>query len=29
MIVPLTVDDFLYRAETVFADTVAVVDEPD
>ena len=29
MIVPLTVDDFLHRAETVFADTVAVVDEPD
>ena len=28
MIVPLTVDDFLHRAETVFADTVAVVDEP-
>jgi len=26
--VPLTVDDFLHRAETVFADTVAVVDEP-
>ena len=29
MFVPLTVDDFLHRAETVFADTVAVVDEPD
>ena len=28
MFVPLTVDDFLHRAETVFADTVAVVDEP-
>ena len=26
MFVPLTVDDFLHRAETVFADTVAVVD---
>ena len=29
MFVPLTVDDFLHRAETVFADTVALVDEPD
>ena len=29
MNVPLTVDDFLHRAETAFADTVAVVDEPD
>ena len=28
MFVPLTVDDFLQRAETVFADTVALVDEP-
>ena len=28
MFVPLSVDDFLHRAETVFADTVAVVDEP-
>jgi acyl-CoA synthetase (AMP-forming)/AMP-acid ligase II len=28
MYVPLTVDDFLRRAETAFADTVAVVDEP-
>jgi fatty-acyl-CoA synthase len=28
MIVPLTVDDFLHRAETAFADIVAVVDEP-
>ena len=29
MIVPVTVEDFLYRAETAFGDTVAVVDEPD
>jgi len=28
MIVPLTIDDFLHRAETAFADTVAVIDEP-
>ena len=28
MFVPLTIDDFLQRAETVFADTVALVDEP-
>src|SRR6476659_3044319 len=28
VIVPLTVDDFLHRADTAFADTVAVVDEP-
>ena len=28
LFVPLTVDDFLHRAETVFADTVALVDEP-
>jgi acyl-CoA synthetase (AMP-forming)/AMP-acid ligase II len=28
MFVPLTIDDFLHRAETAFADTVAVVDEP-
>jgi acyl-CoA synthetase (AMP-forming)/AMP-acid ligase II len=29
MRVPLTVADFLDRAETVFADSVAIVDEPD
>ncbi|MEU4746602.1 AMP-binding protein, partial [Actinosynnema sp. NPDC023658] len=29
MRVPLTVADFLYRAEQVFADTTATVDEPD
>ena len=28
MRVPLTVNDFLYRAEAVSADAVAVVDEP-
>jgi acyl-CoA synthetase (AMP-forming)/AMP-acid ligase II len=26
--VPLTIDDFLHRAETVYGDTLAVVDEP-
>ncbi len=29
MFVPLTVNDFLKRAETVYADRIAVVDEPD
>ena len=29
MIVPLTLKDFLDRAETVYGDRVAVVDEPD
>ena len=28
MRVPLTVNDFLYRAEVVSADAIAVVDEP-
>ena len=29
MKVPFTISDFLYRAETVYADRVALVDEPD
>ena len=29
MFVPLTVNDFLKRAETVYADRIAVIDEPD
>src|SRR5688572_19730723 len=29
MLVPLTLGDFLYRAELVYGDRVGVVDEPD
>ena len=29
MKVPFTVSDFLYRAENVYSDRVALVDEPD
>ena len=29
MLVPLTTHDFLERAEAVYGDSVAVVDEPD